>query len=298
MIRAHSKPLVIQDSGRKLSFIYKDPKTKNKFFIKLFHNGKGPQKKEMLRRQSAEAVGLSVCRGLAIPNIYKTNKDLKKSIKNKLGFENASVLKIEYLKGRQINECKWSASKKIAAWLFIVEQLEAIRLHSLLYTDIKPENILYVSATNSIYIVDFEGVLNWSPLRHYKGLGLWTPNYTSPETFFAKRFSEKAVVYQLGMLLGALIQNGFVNSTRTEPARIQKLKTALKKSKSVGLYKLLERMISHSHCERQHGIDQVLDEIYDLTFDARILKLWSDFRRPYLKKLNKLNLRHPKIIEY
>ncbi len=81
---------------------------------------------------------------------------------------------------------------------------------SLLYLDIKPENIIILNDT--CYLIDFGSVLYESeePVTVFG-----TPSYASPEQMAGRRLSPKADIYALGRLLEYMVSHGTV-SHKTE----------------------------------------------------------------------------------
>lgn len=172
------------------------------YFMKVWENHKADNSS----REYDLCIYLKTYPIKGVSNIIDVYKDSKifVVITEKYGVDlfNFIVKKHPYL-----NDCK---NKKIV-FRKILDSLKNMYSRKILYTDLKPENVVFDNNLNPV-IIDFDmyGCIEKSETINFeKKLGyLTTRTYLAPESEMFNIYNEKTLVWQLGLLL-YIIYHGF-----------------------------------------------------------------------------------------
>jgi hypothetical protein len=146
--------------------------------------------------------------GLAIPELVELDDDERREL---VGSYDKPILATRYA-GRWLGYYPFSVGQLIGAWLFVLEQLVAMRRRGLLYTDVKFANVVCEPGVKNLRIIDLEGCV---PVAHDDRYSFsrvpYTPRFAAPEHLHLVEhqrtdayLTEANLVYQIGWLaLGA-----------------------------------------------------------------------------------------------
>ena len=271
---------VVTEDGRRL-------------FVKASESNSRDMKDFFRTEFARESTCLDVLRGLAIPNRVELPRA---ELARLTGTQPAYTILLEMVTGKSLERLRLSPEQKLAAWFFITEHLCAIRRHEILYTDVKCSNVVATLRPFRITLIDFNTCIPLESNGRYLANRIGrTPQFSAPEqSTLDKILTERAVVYQHGMLLAYLlceISNGhfFVNRDR-ETKRLSK---ALSKFGSQPLVDLVLSCVESTVSKRPATYEHVLDAINALPNTrsiARAKAIWATLRAPHAARLAEVNL--------
>jgi serine/threonine protein kinase len=238
-----------------------------------------------------EKIALSELQHFAVPKQVK----IPKSVVQKW-FNSNHVLysALELLPGTDCNKLKLTVPQGIGLWAFMLEHLCAFHREGIMYVDLKPAHLIIESDLSAAHIIDFDRCVLVEPSGVYDmTIFVMTTNYMPPENLFMKTFTERTIVYQAGMVLGALLGwgNDFINQNLSEA--IPEVKKQLFENRCGGIANLLDGMLSANPSERPKDLESTFAALNMLELPAESVELWSKLRAPYRQQLAKLKLIGP-----
>lgn len=234
--------------------------------------------------------GLPVCAGFELPAGEIA------AIRDRFGLDRRSrIVAFEFIESDPLAKllARWPIPRRIAAWCYVAEVLEAIRCRGILYADVKPENVLFDKRLGTLRLIDFEAMVPWQDSRTYMLWLNYTPEYAPPESHRGGPRDESTVVYELGMMLGWFVDPGFCNSARLESGRIERVVKRLARHAHPQLAELFARATSVSPHRRPRGFDDVVDRLYAIPIGRALADQWRRFRAPFDVALRAHELVHP-----
>ena len=271
---------------------YRLPWGGREVFLKVFHAASGGKRAFVRRQASRERASLSILRGLAVPALVRLTPD---SLRRLLGFRPAAYLAQEFVPGASLRKAGLPPTEQIGAWLFLLEQLAAFRRRGVLQTDLKPSNVMVTRKPLSARHVDFNLATAVRSSREYPESWFgYTVGYQAPEQGIAARVTERALTYQLGMLLAAGWLGADNSTLMGENAALARLRRELRRLGSPGLARLVGDCLSLSPGARPADYGEALERAKALRsrgLPAAALRVWEELRAPYAGALAKSRLR-------
>jgi len=254
--------------------------------LKIFI-GKNPWQKKRMER---EKVALYVLKGLAVPKLVRIpRKVVAKLVKSK----NFSYTAMENVPWAGCFARIFSATQSLGLWAFTLEQLCAFRRRQVLYTDMKHDHIRLSKNLDSALIIDYNDcvMVEQSGLYPHTIMGV-TPELAAPEFYFSTILSERVIVYEMGMLLGAFL-NKYFHNFHQEPRAFKKMEAKLSSVDAQDFYFLLRKCISQNPLERPKDLEVLFSQFQQLELPSAAIHLWKKLRAPYLKPLAELGFKDP-----
>ena len=250
--------------------------------------GKDPSLKETADREN---VALEVLKGLAVPNRVSIPKgEVARMVKQK----HFAHVAMQWAPGLGCWARKFPTHQALALWAFTVEQMVAFHRRDVLYTDFKHNHLRITDDFAHAEIVDFDSCV----MVEKKGIYptqymVYSPDVSPPEFNFAKAHSERVVVYQMGMFLGALLLKYFHNSDLNEK-NLKKIKSRLVTGHARDIYHIFEKCLAPRPVDRIKDLETLFSLIQKVTLPVRTYELWNKMRTPYKDSLAELGLLEPK----
>lgn len=242
-----------------------------------------PKKRDVQRRRLAlERLCLEALSELAVTRLVKLPAA---QIKRLLDASPADVLLQEQVRGGEIDKIGLSETELFGAWLFVVEQLTAMRRHDILYSDLKCGNVLATRRPLSVTIVDFGYGLAVEPSGVYRASAFgMTMSCQAPEQSSSARVTEQALVFQLGLLLPHIWFHAS-NTTLNDPRKgLPRLRRELRRHKAEDYWGLLSSCLAADPRKRPADYEAVLVRVQALTKAGsapEAVKVWRKLRAPY-----------------
>jgi hypothetical protein len=234
-----------------------------------------------------EKTCLNALRGLAVPRRLRAPAGWSWA-----GLSARDLLLAERVPGGPLDRAGLSGAQLLGAWAFVAEQLVAFRRRQVLYTDVKCGNVLAVRRPFRVVVVDFDFAMAVERADRYptESVGL-TPGFEAPEQAGSRRVTERAVVYQLGMLL-LHCWTGAENATARDAGRgLPRLRRDLLRLKAPAVARLVAASLERQPERRPRGYEAVLTALKVpgcMPESAR--DAWSRLRAPYARALAALRL--------
>ncbi len=166
-------------------------------FVKLYDSCRRKTKRNGRRLLKRERTCLELLDGFAVPKLVTLPKG---TLERHLGFEPAAFVAQSYVVGKPLHQAGLTPCELLGAWLFITEQLVAFRRHQILYTDLKPSNVIVRKPSLKLTQIDFDRAVAASEDGLYPGNVFgYTAGYEAPEHGKEAWLRETSVVFQLGM---------------------------------------------------------------------------------------------------
>ena len=260
-------------------------------FVKIYDSSLREKRVQTKRLAERERVCLRVLAGLAVPKLV----DLpKKQLADALGFEPTSFVAQSFVPGKSLHKAGLTRRELLGAWLFLAEQLVAVRRHQILYTDCKPSNVLVRRKPLKVTLIDFNYATAANadaiyPARHFG----FTAGFQAPEHGLRATLTEQSVVYQFGMLL-ANSMAGLNNSSLSHPSQgLGRLLVSMEKLGAPGLAELLGECLAASADKRPESYEVVLERIKRAVPNGvgpKAVRIWKTLRAPYADRLREVGL--------
>ncbi|MBI4508144.1 MAG: serine/threonine protein kinase [Deltaproteobacteria bacterium] len=241
-----------------------------------------------------ERVYLEHLQGLAVPELVSLSR---RQVPAPFRADRSAVFIALVDHGRDFGHIGLSPQEMLAANLFVVEQLVAFRRCQVLYTDVKCANVVARRRPLRVTIIDFGSALPrvggrakipWLHAGHTKG-------YEAPETGEGGVRSERALVYQLGMMMAHTLSNARINNTTLRHERYG-LPSVLRRLERLGagsIADLLSSCVRHDPRERPRNYEDVLARIDRASLQRNVLRTWEALRKPFADRLTDLGLDWP-----
>lgn len=255
-------------------------------FLKLYGSdlrlGDAPAR----RRVERERTCLQILRGLAVPRLIPI---ARRALPLHLRFHSLSYIAQSY-EGVDFDRAGLSPAQKLPAWLFIAEQLVAFRRHSILYTDMKCQNVVISESPLKVVVIDFGSACPIVNGRaDFRPAGI-SPKFVPPE-MNKGHFYEQSAVFQLGMLLAhTLGTNVNTETLLLDPKRLGEPTRILGELGAHGIAPLLARSLEMDFRKRPASYEELLAGIKKARIPEPIVGSWKLLRRPYEKRLAGLGL--------
>lgn len=245
-------------------------------------------------RAGREAICLEKLSGLPVPRFVDVKEP---QVHRWVGLRPSAFVAEEVVSGRHLNDVELSDQQEIGVWMFVAELMVAARRSGILYTDLKSENVMVRKRPLSITLIDFDLVCAVRRSRSYWAPRLgYTRGFQAPEHLLARRLTERAVVYQLGMLLASAWM-GLHNSTlRRRDGGLSAMRARLRSMGAPALARLLADCLARDPARRPKDYEEVLRRIRAALRRGRprkALEVWRRLRAPFEPTLAKLGLESP-----
>ena len=124
--------------------------------------------------------------------------------------EDVAYLAMEYFNGRAMNEHAQPGKLLPAKWVLELMARAAEALHyahsqNVVHRDVKPANLMYDAASDTLKLTDFGIARLTDSSRTKTGIILGTPSYMSPEQLQASNVTGRSDIYSLGITLYQLL---------------------------------------------------------------------------------------------
>ena len=255
-------------------------------FVKLYDSCRRSTQRRNRRLLERERVCLDVLAGLAVPKLLELPEG---ALRLHLGFEPTAHVAQGFVVGKPLNKAGLAPGELLAAWLFLVEQLVAFRRHQILYTDLKPSNVLANRRPLKVTSIDFDRAAAATESGVYDASHIgYTAGYQAPEHGRGAWLREASVVFQLGMLLAACWM-GLDNSSLRDPeAGLELLCEKVAAEGGAGLAELVRSCLAYAEEERPRGYEEVLERIKragENPESRQLVSVWKALRAPYEERL-------------
>ncbi|MBL4847671.1 MAG: hypothetical protein JKY65_19310 [Planctomycetes bacterium] len=263
-------------------------------FVKLYDTCVASKDAALRRRLARERTCLEVLSSFAVPQLVDVPKG---ALIDELGFEPCVHLAQEFIPGQRFGKGGLTPSEQLGAWLFLTENLVAFRRHQILYTDIKPSNVIVRSDPLQVVQIDFDlaTVANEEGIYPADSFG-YTPGYEAPEHGKGPTLRESALVFQLGMLLGkGLI--GLQNSHHALCEGAEGLSQKVARLSTPSLGRLAAACVAPEAEDRPRDYEETLAQIKRCVSEAsknerrrKAFAVWRALRAPFAESLAEVGL--------
>jgi hypothetical protein len=219
-----------------------------------------------------EALCLRLLEGLAVPARVELAPEQLGELKLLPG---ATSVVQAFAPGESLSDAGLSPLEVIGAWLFVVEQLAAFRLHQILYTDLVPRHFRFSRASTRLTIVDFTSATGVDEVLPDDART--RPENDSPEARRGSGLTERSYVYQLAWILRRLLGRSDGTAELTSAG-------------APGLEPLIERCLSEDPGRRPADYVDLWDEILAADLPPPVLAFWGRLRAPYTERLAEVEL--------
>jgi serine/threonine protein kinase len=275
------------DKGRVTVFKLNRPKDSS-IVLKILVGGDPTQRNKLVR----ENVAMDLLKNLAVPRRIPINRaQVSKLIQEK----KFSYTSMEWIPAKDCYNRSFTATQSLGLWAFVVEQLTAFHRRKILYTDIKRGHLLVSEDLCEARIIDFDSCVMVESSGKYPAHVLafgYTPQVAAPEFQFSPIHTERVIVYQLGMLLGSLLEEKFDNWNLNQ-VNFDNVREKLKKAKAEDIWKILLKTISKRPVVRPSDLEALFYIVQKCRFPSASYKIWQKLRTPFRKELLKLKFTDP-----
>ncbi|MFO0664810.1 MAG: hypothetical protein U0174_12715 [Polyangiaceae bacterium] len=256
-------------------------------FVKVFSSSDEKALQKARGGVSRERTCLEVLEGLAVPRLVTLGKNELPSMP---GMEGAMVLAQSYAGEKDVHHIGLEPFQLVAAWVFVVEQLAAMRLHQIIYTDFKCGNVMASCDPLRITIIDFDHSFPMDRPRKKLLCHGYTPGFASPEAMQGDVGTERSLVYECALLLFHFLTDGD-GGTLHHPRH--GLPLALKRLGKMGashLGEVLASCLSTEPSARPKHYEHLLQCILQKNLPDKIAAFWRVQRAPYEARLQEVGL--------
>lgn len=259
-------------------------------FVKMYDSCRRKTSEHGVRLLERERVCLEVLKDFAVPRLVELPEG---TLRRELGFEPAAHVAQSFVLGKPLHKAGLTPAELLGAWMFLTEQLVAFRRHQILYTDLKPANVMARKTPLSLTQIDFDRAAVASEDGMYSGSEFgYTAGYEAPEHGKHARLGESAVVFQLGMLL-ANSWMGLDNSSVRDSKKLGSLRERVRKVGNGQLAKLVADCLAFDPKKRPSGYEEVLERLKAArrrSKNKKAFTVWSALRRSVAEPLAGVDL--------
>lgn len=263
-----------------------------RLFVKFTDSHVAEERRTAAVTATSERVALNVLRGLAVPATAPAPASLLRGIVSR---RPVGLVVMEAVPGRPMNRVDFALPRLFGFWAAVTEQLVAFRRHEILYSDVKCANVLVARSPLRLTLIDFNRVCPVSPKGVYLASHIgFTPGMTAPEHRTERRLTERAVVFQLGMLWAQSISRelGVDNLSRPRGGLMSVARRTAAEG-GAALARLLCDCLAYAPGERPWGYEDVLARLEKAKLPEASLKTWAALRAPYASRLAQVGLTGP-----
>lgn len=260
-------------------------------FVKVYDSSRRDQKRRLRRLLERERVCLHVLEGLAVPKLLPLPDGV---LEEHLGFKPDVAVAQSFVSGKPLHKADLTPRELLGSWLFLTEQLVAFRRHQILYTDLKPSNVVVRKRPLKVMQIDFDRAVAASEDGVYTGdVFGYTAGYQAPEMGQNAQLRETSVVFQLGMLLASSWM-GLDNCTIRDPdAGLDSLCERVARVGNRALADTVGACLAYAPEKRPSGYEEVLERIKNAIGEPKsraVVSVWESLRRPYVDRLGEVEL--------
>lgn len=262
-------------------------KNGERVFVKMFASTEEAAFRKAQGGMAREQTCLQVLSGLAVPKLVTLEKGELPTIP---GAERTLVLAQSYVGEKDVHHVGLQPAELVGAWVFIVEQLAAFRLHQIIYTDFKCGNIMAEPNPLRVTLIDFDHAFPCDKPRKKLLCHGYTPGFISPESAQGDLGTERSLVYECSLLLFHFLTEGD-GGTVHHPRK--GLSVAVKKLRALGaahLADVLAQALAHDPSHRPKHYQHLLSCILHERLPAKIEAFWRKQRAPYEARLDEVGL--------
>ena len=258
-------------------------------FVKINQSSEKGRRRRAILMIERERISLQILEGLAVPRLVPLTA---RQLKRWTGLVPSNFVALNEIPGRHMDRARLSPQEIVGVWMFVGEQMAAMRRQAVLYTDIKAANILVRARPLRVVIVDFNYATAVRAGRTYpSGWFGYTIGNQAPEQFLHRPVTEQALVYQLGMLL-ARCWMGVKNPTLRRRRRgLGRMRAQLRRMGAPGLARLLGDCVAQRASDRPRDYGEVLARFKSAVGRGRpktAVAVWRKLRAPYAARLARI----------
>ena len=256
-------------------------------FVKIDSSNDREAMREQRTIIERERTCLEVLEGLAVPTLVTLDRRLFSQAR----YGPVTTYLAQTVGGtRSLQDVRLRPEQIVGLWLFLVEQLAAFRRRGIIYTDIKPANVMVTRQPFGARLVDFgaAGPLVRGPhkLQNYG----FTPGHESPEIRLGHRPSERSLVFEAGAFLFHQVTGQNVYQALAGTDHYGRAVEHLGRTGSEGLARLLESCLSFEPAGRPANYEHLLRRIKRAPLSDAVSAIWTALRAPYVERLSALGL--------
>lgn len=235
-----------------------------------------------------EKICLRRLAGLAVPRLVSLPR---REVEAVLGRDNLAFIAQELAPGKSFVIKGLSLQTLLGAWCFVVEQLAAFRRVGIVYTDVKPDNVLLQRSPLRVTILDFgHATARWTSGRYSNHAIVYTAGFEAPEQTRSKYLTEGAFVYQSALLLAFTLAGTNTLYLRDGGWGQKHLRDRLLKAGGEGIAALIADCLREDPRLRPRNYEAVLRRLQGLSLPADVLSAWKALRAPYADAFESVGL--------
>lgn len=234
-----------------------------------------------------ERTCLEVLQGLAVPTLVTLQPN---ELPKMPGAEGAISLAQSLAGENDIHHMGLEPYELVAAWVFVVEQLAAFRLHQIIYTDFKCGNIMGARDPFRITVIDFDHSFPMDKPRKKLLCHGYTPGFVSPESARGDVGTERSLVYECALLLVHFLTEGDGGSLGHRTRGLASAVKHLRKMGASHLGEVLTQCLAEDPGERPRHYHHLIECILQEKLPSKIEAFWQRQRKPYEARLDEVGL--------
>lgn len=255
-------------------------------YLKVYEAGTPEGRKAAGKLARKELKSLKLLRGLNVPEpVALSAAELRRAH----GRVPARWVATAAVPGKPFDAAGLDRPEMLGAWLFSAEMLAAYRARGVLYTDIKPANLLVRRKPLRVTQIDFNLCVRPRDDGHYPP---WWFGYTfgrqAPEHGQRWRHGEQTLTYQLGMLL-VEGWTGAINWNLRSKQGLPALQRELKRLGARRVAAVVRRLLDPDFKNRPRDYAAAWRDLRAAALadakPARALEVWRALRAPYAAEL-------------
>jgi hypothetical protein len=218
--------------------------------------GSGPVSiKTLANKLKREKMALKKLVGLPVPDLISLKK---KEIQRLLGSSFTTHLATTQPKGLPLNGRKFPVKNALKAWSSIISQLLEFKKRRIFFISLEPQFFYASKDGEEITFSDFSSSARVEKSEKYylRDREQLNGAYIAPEQLRLSFVNERMIIYQLGLLLGALIEGKFNNSNRSTD--MEKIAQKIKKESNTKMANIFYQCLNESPNRRPKDLDALL----------------------------------------
>lgn len=260
-----------------------------RLFIKMDISDRAAAKARLRRTARRETTAMRVLAGLAVPRLAVVpEKEMPVLLSQGVGI----ALVEEMVGTHPVSLLGLGPREKVAVWAFVAEQLAAFRRRSVLYSDIKADNVIAFRRPLRARIVDFDYALALVPGRRFLDrarVGI-TPGFDPPEVVARRPITEACLTYQLGMFMVSLLGGGNNRTLRHPRIGLAACSRLVRRWGGADMARLVEDCLKPEPRSRPRDYEAVLTRLLACSPAPQTVAVWKKLRDPYAGALRELGL--------
>lgn len=230
-----------------------------------------------------EATCIEILKGLGVPAVVRLPRRALPTV-----FQQDNIRHIAFADaGTVIDKSGLSARQLLGAWMFIVEQLAAFRIHQIIYTDVKCANVVIKRRPNRVTIIDFGNACYLvGGKADLSRMGV-TPGALPPDLIY----SEQSAVFQAGLLLPHILAKVDTRDLPGPSRNLTKFRRILRRAGAPEFENLIMRCLAANPARRPRNYIALHEEIRAIGGPPSAIEFYNDLRSSFAARLEDLGLR-------